>query len=240
MPTSAKGQTGTSNPAQTRLLLSLWDLNGLTQSVKRSELNKRIVRSKEKAKDYHTLIETLAQAEAIQVFTEKRSVSLKLTEKGLALLQAGLTDPNFKFSGSIVGTKFPNSLLKWLRTSQATHSPSEPQSPPTNTKQAKPEQAPKTNGVIATYQDFKTSILEVYETLNQKHNFKALVPIYRIRRELNGKIEPLQFNEWLTEMQADDIIQLMAGEMPDMTPDKKQDSLTLPSGNFRYYVKRIQ
>lgn len=233
MPTSAQGQTGISNPAQTRLLLSLWDLNGLTQAVKRSALNKRIVRSKEKAKDYQSLIDTLDKAGAIEVFTENRSAMLKLTDKGLELLQTGLNDPKFKFSGSIIGTKFPNSLLKWLRENPSTHANPAPSAKTQQTK------FKKSNGTISTYQDFQDSILEIYQTLNKTHNFKELVPIYHIRRELGDQVEHTKFDEWLTEMQADDIIQLMAGEMPDMTPDKRKDSLTLPSGNFRYYVKRI-
>jgi hypothetical protein len=236
MPTSAQGQGETFNPAQTRLLLSLWDLNGLTQPVKRSELNKRIIRSKEKAKDYQSLIETLEQAKAIKVFTEKRSVMVQLTEKGLELLQTGLNDPKFKFSGSIIGTKFPNSLLKWLRENPPSDFSPTPAPPPAKTQQTK---SAKSNGVISTYQDFQNSIFTTYDALNKKHNFKELVPIYRIRRELGDQVEHLKFNEWLTEMQADDMIQLMAGEMSDMTPDKRKDSLTLPSGNFRYYVKRI-
>ncbi|WP_072622488.1 hypothetical protein [Spirulina major] len=236
MPTSAQGQTGISNPAQTRLLLSLWDLNGLIQPVKRSDLNKRIVRSKEKSKDYQALIDTLDKAGAIQVFTEKRSVTIKLTEQGLDLLKTGLNDPAFKFSGSIIGTKFPNSLLRWLRENPTHHSSSTPVSTSTKTQQSK---STVSKGKISTYQDFQSSTLEVYEALNKKHNFKELVPIYRIRRELGKNVEHTQFDEWLTEMQADDIVQLMAGEMPDMTPDKRKDSLTLPSGNFRYYVKRI-
>lgn len=243
MPTSAKGQPDVSNPAQTRLLLSLWDLDGLNQAVKRSDLNKRIVRSSEKAKDYQSLIETLEQANAIKVITEKRSVMLKLTEQGLALLQAGLSDPAFEFSGPTIGTKFPNSLLKWLRENPLKSASSAPEpapavtSPPKSTKSAK---SAKSNGAIATYQEFQASILAIYEDLNTRHSFKALVPIYRIRRELGDRVEHLQFNEWLIDMQADDVIQLMAGEMPDMTPDKREDSLTLPSGNFRYYVKRLK
>jgi len=31
----------------------------------------------------------------------------------------------------------------------------------------------------------------------------------------------------------------MAGEMPDLTPDKREDSITLPSGGFRYYIQRL-
>jgi hypothetical protein len=40
-------------------------------------------------------------------------------------------------------------------------------------------------------------------------------------------------------MQANDIFQLMAGEMPDITPDKREDSIIIPGGALRYYAKRL-
>ncbi|MCC3513039.1 MAG: hypothetical protein JGK29_29665 [Microcoleus sp. PH2017_17_BER_D_A] len=48
-----------------------------------------------------------------------------------------------------------------------------------------------------------------------------------------------EFNEWLLEMQANDIFQLMAGETQDITPDKREDSITIPGGALRYYAKRL-
>jgi hypothetical protein len=40
-------------------------------------------------------------------------------------------------------------------------------------------------------------------------------------------------------MQANDILQLTGGEMADITPDKREDSITLPSGGFRYYIQPL-
>ena len=40
-------------------------------------------------------------------------------------------------------------------------------------------------------------------------------------------------------MQADDIFQLMAGEMRDITPDKREDSINIPGGGLRYYAKLL-
>jgi hypothetical protein len=41
------------------------------------------------------------------------------------------------------------------------------------------------------------------------------------------------------EMQEHDIFQLMAGEMPDITPDKREDSIETSIGGLRYYAKRL-
>ncbi|TVQ54531.1 MAG: hypothetical protein EA366_11805 [Spirulina sp. DLM2.Bin59] len=225
MSTPAKGLRGSQTQAQTRLLLSLWDLQGLNQAVKRSDLNKRLVRSKEKAKDYQPIVDQLEKDGAIKVTTKNRSVSLSLTPQGLELLKSGLQDPDFKFSGSIIGTKFPNALLKWVRSIGDLH----PDSPQQTKKVSK----------LKTYGDFKKAILSTYDQLNQGYNLKDLVPIYRIRREIQDTVDRLQFNEWLIKMQEDDIFQLMSGEVAEMTPDKKADSLTLPGGAFRFYAKRL-
>jgi hypothetical protein len=66
-----------------------------------------------------------------------------------------------------------------------------------------------------------------------------LVPIYRIRRELGNRVSRSQFNEWLLEVQANDLVQLMGGEMPNITQDQREDSLSIPGGGLRFYVKRL-
>jgi hypothetical protein len=43
----------------------------------------------------------------------------------------------------------------------------------------------------------------------------------------------------MLEMQEKDIFQLMAGEMPDITPDKREDSITIPGAGLRYYAKQL-
>jgi hypothetical protein len=92
---------------------------------------------------------------------------------------------------------------------------------------------------IASYDKFKPVALEVYDQLNRDHNLNDLVPIYRIRREIGDRVTPSQFNEWLLEMQANDMFQLMGGEMPDITPDKAEDSITTELSGLRYYAKRL-
>lgn len=212
--------------AKTRLLLFLWDLDGLTSTVKRGELHKRLVKSREKSKDYQPIFEELQKLEAIAITKKGRSETVSLTQQGLRILKEKLAKPDFKFKGNQVGTRVPNALLKWIREIDRVASISSVATPPPILQ-------------IETYEGFKEILLETYHRLNKDYNLGHLVPIYHLRREIGEKVARSQFNDWLVEMQADDIVQLMAGEMPDITPKKREDSLTLPSGAFRYYVKHL-
>jgi hypothetical protein len=66
-----------------------------------------------------------------------------------------------------------------------------------------------------------------------------LVPIYRIRHAIADRVSRSHFDEWLLEMQANDIFQLIGGEMTDITPDKAEDSIKTELGAMRYYAKRL-
>jgi hypothetical protein len=92
---------------------------------------------------------------------------------------------------------------------------------------------------IKSSDEFKSVALEVYDKLNQNYNLDDLVPIYRIRREIGDRISREHFNAWLLEMQANDILQLMTGEIPDFTPDKREDSIHIPGAGLRSYAKRL-
>jgi hypothetical protein len=100
-------------------------------------------------------------------------------------------------------------------------------------------QAKTKEKAIASYKEFKPVALEVYDRLNRDYNLDDLVPIYRIRREIGDRVSRSHFSEWLMEMQSNDIFQLIGGEMPDVTPDKREDSITIPGGGLRYYAKRL-
>ncbi|MUG92228.1 hypothetical protein F7734_07045 [Scytonema sp. UIC 10036] len=216
--------------ATTRLLLALWDLGGAKQEVKKGELTKRIVSKTKKVADYQGVFNELQQQGAIAI--SKTGFSL-VSPKGLEVLGEGLKSPNFKFEGTIVGTWTANALLKWI----------------SQTNSVVSFQAALTNGVksanpnvgkaIASYDEFKLVTLKVYEQLNRDYNLNHLVPIYRIRREIGDRISRSDFNEWLLEMQEKDILQLMAGEMRDITPDKREDSIIVPGGGLRYYAKLL-
>jgi hypothetical protein len=81
--------------------------------------------------------------------------------------------------------------------------------------------------------------LDVYDQLNRDYNLDDLVPIYRIRRTIGDRVSRSQFNDWMLEMQANDILQLMGGEVLDATPDQVEDSITPPVGKLRYFAQLV-
>lgn len=214
--------------SKTRLLLYLWDLNGIEEQVKKGELTKRLVRSGERSATYQGLFEELESKAAIALARQGSSVKVSLTEVGVRMLGEGLQHPEFHFSGNQIGTRVANALLKWIRQQDAI---------PTDGAVGNGQET--AIAPIADYEEFSRVLLALYDKLNREYNLDDLVPIYRLRRELGDRVSRSQFNEWLLEMQANDIFQLKAGEMPDLTPDRREDSLTLPSGGFRYYAKLL-
>jgi hypothetical protein len=209
--------------SKTRVLLALWDLGGIKQQVSKGLLTKRIVSKTKKVADYQGIFEELQKQGAIAI--SKKGYSL-ISPKGLEVLGEGLRSDGFKFEGTIVGTWAANALVKWI--SQI------------NVGVASADVAVNgKTGAIASYDEFKSAALEVYDKLNYEYNFNNLVPIYRIRREIGDRVSRENFNEWLLEIQEKDIFQLIAGEIPDLTPDKREDSITIPGAGLRSYAKRL-
>ncbi len=213
----------TSKNTSTRLLLALWDLGGTQQEVKKGQLTKRIVSKSQKVADYQGIFEELQKQGAIAI--SKKGYSL-ISAKGLEVLGEGLRSGDFKFEGTIVGTWAANALVKWI--SQIDVAVTGADVPVNGVK-----------GAIASYDEFKSVALEVYDKLNQNYNLDDLVPIYRIRREIGDRVSREDFNEWLLEIQKNDIVQLIGGEMTDITPDKAEDSITTKLSGLRYYAKRL-
>ncbi|MEI6441870.1 MAG: hypothetical protein WCO29_01755 [Nostocales cyanobacterium ELA583] len=206
--------------AQTRLLLALWDLGANEQEVKKGLLTKRIVAKGQKMADYKGILEDLQEQGAVTV--SKTGYTLK-SPIGLDVLGAGLRSGEFKFEGTIVGTWAANALLRWI--SQINIVITAP--------------IVSSGEVIGSYEKFKSVALAVYDKLNRDYNLDDLVPIYRIRREIGEQVSREKFNTWLVEMQADDILQLIAGEIPDFTTDKREDSISIPGTQLRSYAKRL-
>lgn len=211
--------------AQTRLLLYLWDLGGIEQEVKKGDLNKKLIRGKEKSAKYSSIYDRLEEAGAIALKKKGSSFTVSLTNTGLQMLAEGLQAPEFQFGGNQVGSAVANGLLKWIRSVGDGISVSEEKSP---------EAAP-----IESYDEFKQLTLDVYDRLNQDYNLENLVPIYRIRREIGDRITRSNFNEWLRQMQAQGIFLLQGGEMLDITPDKAEDSIKTSLGELRYYATHL-
>ncbi|MEB3885659.1 hypothetical protein [Lyngbya sp. CCY1209] len=204
---------------QTRLLLNLWDLGGVGEFVKKSELTNRVKKKAEKVSDYQKIYETLEQEGTIATKTEKRSRLVSLTETGLQRLAAGLQDPDFEYDAGepVIGSRHFNALLKWVR-------------------EMGDRAQPAGEGAIATYEAFKPVVLEVYHRLNRDYNYDDLVPIYRIRRELGERVARSHFSEWMLKLQVDGLWILQGGEMPDITPEKKEDSILTSLGELLYYA----
>ncbi|MBE9200997.1 MULTISPECIES: hypothetical protein [unclassified Nodularia (in: cyanobacteria)] len=209
--------------AKTRLLLALWDLGGIKQEVKKGQLTKRIISKGKKVADFKDIFEELQKEGAIAI--SKTGYSLN-SPKGLEVLGEGLRSGDFKFEGTIVGTWAANALVRWISQIDV------------RVGTSAPVNAVKSAN-IASYDEFKSVALEVYDKLNYEYNSNNLVPIYRIRRTIGERVTRTEFNDFLLEMQADDIFQLQGGTVEDSAPDKIEDSITTELDGLRCYAKRI-
>jgi hypothetical protein len=214
--------------AKVRVLLNLWDLGGWKIPVKKGDLTKRIVRTNETSQRYLEVLAQLQESGAIEYSLVNRVTRVELSAKGKEVLAQGLKsrDSLFEFDGSQIGTRLGNALLKWIRHQDGAAS-------------VAVETGKKDAGAIASYDDFKAVALKVYDSLNRDYNLDDLVPIYRMRRAIGERVGRSQFNEWLLEMQAQDILQLIGGSVEDSAPDKIEDSITTIVNGLRCYVKRL-
>ena len=214
--------------AKVRVLLNLWDLGGGQIPVKKGDLTKRIVRTNETSQRYLEVLAQLRESGAIEYSLVNRVTRVELSAKGKEVLADGLKsrDSLFEFDGSQIGTRLGNALLKWIRHQDGAAS-------------VAVETGKKDAGAIASYEEFKAVALKVYDSLNRDYNLDDLVPIYRMRRAMGERIGRSQFNEWLLEMQANDIFQLLEGSVEDSAPDKIEDSITTKVNGLRCYVKRL-
>ncbi|MBD1826514.1 hypothetical protein NDI47_09890 [Microcoleus vaginatus GB1-A2] len=214
--------------AKVRVLLNLWDLGGGKMMVKKGDLTKRIVRTNETSQRYLGVLGELQATGAIEYSLVNRVTLVELSAKGKEVLAEGLKskDSLFEFDGSQIGTRLGNSLLKWIRHQDGAAS-------------VRVDNGKGDVGAIASYEDFKAVALDVYDSLNRDYNLDDLVPIYRMRRAIGEMVGRSEFNEWLLEMQANDIFQLIGGEMTDISADKAEDSIKTALGAIRYYVKRL-
>jgi hypothetical protein len=226
------GLKGREAQAKTLTLLALWDLGGAKAEVKKSDLTKRVTRTNEKAKDYQPVFEELQENGAIAIATTNRVAKISLTDTGLQILDDGLKSGDFEFDGNQIGARVANALVKWIR-----------QIDSVGIYQASSEKESKQDHkvvIIASYDGFKSTVLEVYDKLNYGYNFNHLVPIYRIRREIGDRVSRTQFNDWLLEMQSDDILQLQGGSVEDSAPDKIEDSISTVLDGLRCYAKLLK
>ena len=215
---SQETSSTTKNQETTRLLLALWELGADKKALQKGKLPDRA----KKAAPFKQLMEE----GAIKVEKQKSFSLVSLEAKGVEQLAEEIKTVDFEFKGTTTVTWIAKALLKWLQQMETVTTIAS-----TNGKAKK--------DTIASYEEFKTVALEVYDRLNRDYGLDNLVPIYRIRREISDQISRSQFDEWLLEMQTKDLWQLIGGEMPELTPDKAEDSIKTTLGSVRYYAKKI-
>jgi len=210
---------------KTRFLLTLWAMSCSNGEVKKSELNSKL-KQKRQGTNFgvsQSLYEELQAADAIKIYKRNQTLMVSLTDTGKQMLIAALTNSDFAFDTTIIASRLGNGLIKLIRELNQGGIPT------TSVKQA----------VIASYEEFKAIALQVYDQLNKDYNYDNLVPIYRIRRTIGDQVTRSQFNEWMLEMQANDIFQLLGGEVLNVTGDQVEDSILPPVGKLRFFAKRL-
>lgn len=208
--------------AETRILLNLWALDETL--VTKSNFVPT-------GQPYLAALNRLVETNSLIKGKKKQWQAYSLTDEGRSKLKEGLLAQEFKLQGSVVGVKTTNAILSWFRQSQ-----SSAEFTGGEAKQA------KSNGhveAIDSYESFADAALKTYDQLNQDYNLDDLVPIYRIRREMGDRISRQHFNEWLLKVQANEHVQLMGGDLPNVTRDQMEDSVAIPGGGTRFYVKRL-
>ncbi|HIK32811.1 MAG TPA: hypothetical protein IGS17_13045 [Oscillatoriales cyanobacterium M59_W2019_021] len=208
--------------AQTRLLLALWDMTTSPETaiVKKSELLNRVKKKNEKSQDFQPLLDALEEKGAIERRTEKRTALVSLQESGVQLLATGLRNSEFEYTSN-VGKKDANALLKWIRQMGGLASGS------VGTVQA-----------IDSYDEFKAEVLNLFEKLDKGYNYIGLVPIWHLRREMGERVDRLQFNDWMMEMQAEKLFYLQSGEARGATDEQKRDSIYSDIRGLLFYASQ--
>ncbi|UBF24558.1 hypothetical protein K9N68_23105 [Kovacikia minuta CCNUW1] len=217
--TKEKAPKVKSQPQQTtRLLLALWELGVDKKAIAKGDLPDR-------AKTPGDAFKQLVEDGAIKIEKQNTQTMVSLQEKGVEQLTQDLKRVDFELKGTTTGAWLARGLLKWLQQMEISTD-----LPTTNGKVAK--------DTISSYDEFKKVALEVFEQLNRDYNMGNMVPIYRIRREIGDRILRNQFNEWLFEMQSEDLFELLEESVEDGASDKIEDSITTKLGKLRCYAKR--
>jgi hypothetical protein len=220
----------TSLYAETLVLLNLWALDKTPAAP-----SKFISSTKEPV--YKKALEQLAK-EGSLVAEMPKGKRYEITEDGKLKLAKSLENKGFSFISN-AGPKTTNALLKWFRQNAA--SPQASQSTSSQAMSLSSNGHSKDGSIprISSYKDFTKTVLDTYDQLNRDYNLDDLVPIYRIRRDLGDRLTRQKFNEWLLEVQSNDLIQLMGSDLSDATSDQIEDSLTIPGAGARFFVKRL-
>lgn len=224
---TAEEQAAWDAKAKVRVLLNLWDLGGGKMMVKKGDLTKRIVRTNETSVRYQGVLGELQEAGAIVYSLVNRVTLVELSARGKEVLAEGLKskDSLFEFDGSQIGTRLGNALLKWLRYEDSLAS-------------VGVEKAKGDAGAIASYEEFKSQALALFEKLDKGYNYMGLVPIWHLRRELGEQVSRENFKDLIMQMQADRLFYLQSGEARGATDEQKRDSISDDIRGLLFFVSK--
>ncbi|MEH2058838.1 MAG: hypothetical protein V7K97_22325 [Nostoc sp.] len=211
------------NTAQTRtrLLLALWNLGGTQQEVNKRQLHDRIISKGQKVADYQGIFEELQNQGAIAI--SKKGYSLT-SGKGLEVLGEGLRSGDFKFEGTIVGTWAANALVRWI--SQI------------DVAVAGADVLVNGKSAIASYDEFKPEILDLFDTLNTTSSYSGLVPIWHLRQTLGKRVSLDNFNNWMMAMQSEQLFYLQSGEARGATEEQKRNSINSDIRGLLFFASK--
>jgi hypothetical protein len=225
---SSKNKDLQGSYAKTRLLLALWELGANEQKVARGKLGKRVVSKGQKITDYQGILEDLQGQGAITILKKGSAISYTLNSPiGLDVLGAGLRSDEFEFeSGKTLGTWVANALLRWFRQVDVVVN-----------KTVVLDNGVKVE-VIGSYEEFKLEILGLFDKLDKSYSHAGLVPIWQIRKEVGNRLQRDQFNTWIMDMQAEQLLYLQSGEARGATEEQKQDSINSEIRGLLFFASK--
>ncbi|MDB9536696.1 hypothetical protein PN451_12815 [Dolichospermum planctonicum CS-1226] len=225
---SSKNKDLQGSYAKTRLLLALWELGANEQKVAKGKLGKRVVSKGQKITDYQGILEDLQGQGAITILKKGSAISYTLNSPiGLDVLGAGLRSDEFEFeSGKTIGTWVANALLRWFR-----------QFGEVVNKTVVLDNGVKVE-VIGSYEEFKLEILDLFDKLDRSYSHAGLVPIWQIRKEVGNRLQRDQFNTWIMDMQAEQLLYLQSGEARGATEEQKQDSINSEIRGLLFFASK--
>lgn len=202
----------------TRLLLALWELGANETALPKGKLPDR-------AKRPATVFNQLVEDGAIKVEKQKSSSRVFLEAKGVEQLTKELKTVDFALSGATTGAWLARGLLKWLQQLETVTAIAS-----TNGKAAK--------DAIASYEEFKSEALTLFDELNKGFNYAGLVPIWHLRQKFSDRLKRTEFNDWTMQMQAEQLFYLQSGEAIGATEEQKQDSISSEIRGLLFYASQ--
>jgi hypothetical protein len=208
---------------EVRLLLELWNFDDIPTG--HGSLNKRLTGKNPLTGEDFTALEKNTARE--KLMTEGRIVLTTKGElNGFVLTDSGKEDladalVTFEFPATIISTRVANALLKWFRSNPVTSA----------------EPVAKTVGnAVESYEAFKVVALETFDRLNKEQAYGGLIPIWHMREEVNTAVSRSQFNDWMMQMQAEQLVYLQTGEAIGATDQQKRDSIDNEIRGLLFYV----